>query len=118
MSYQVNYNSRFFRVHAIITDAYGIDPLKDVVVPKLLKITSYRNHSVTVAERGAPDAISYNEYGTEDYWWHIMAYNGICRYSDIVEGTTVKIPDLGSIITVTNDALSPSSTSATNTVTI
>lgn len=115
--YQVDFSNRFFRVFAITTDAYGIDPLKDKIALKLLNIQTYTYHTVNQAERGAPDLISFEEYGKEDYWWHIMAYNGIYRFNQIVEGTVIKIPELASIVQVTNDALATESNS-TATVTI
>lgn len=115
--YQVDYNNRFFRVFAISTDAYGIDPLKDKIALKLLTIKTYTFHTVNQAERGAPDLISYEEYGKEDYWWHIMAYNGIYRFNQVVEGFVLKIPQLASIVQITNDSLTGSANS-TATVTI
>lgn len=113
MSYVVDYNNKFFRVYAVTTDKYGIDPLLDKIIPKLMTIPSYTNHSVTMDERGAPDLISLREYGNEDYWWHLMAYNGVCRFRDIVEGITLKIPDLGAIIAITNDVMLSNSKSST-----
>ena len=115
--YQVDFNSRFFRVIAVTTDSQGIDPLKDKIALKLLDIQTYTYHTVNQAERGAPDLISFEEYGKEDYWWHIMAYNGIYRFNQVVEGLVLKIPQLASIVQITNDALSGSS-SSTATVTI
>lgn len=101
--YPVNYDNKFFRAFAVFTDSYGIDPLKDKIVPKLMAIPSYTVHRVTQNERGAPDLISFNAYNTEDYWWHIMQYNGVFRVSQIVEGIQLKLPDLGAIIAITNN---------------
>lgn len=103
--YEISVDNKFYRAFAIVTDAYGVDPLLDKIVPKLMKITAYKNHEVRQDERGAPDLISFREYGSEDYWWHILAYNGICRFRDLVEGLTIKIPALGALITVTNDTV-------------
>lgn len=104
--YEVDTENKFHRVFAITVDKYGIDPLLDKIAPKLQYITAYSNHTVRQEERGSPDLISFREYETEDYWWHIMSYNGICRFRDIVEGMTLKIPNLGAIISLTNDSLS------------
>lgn len=103
MTYQVDFNNRFFRVYAVTVDKYGIDPFLDKIIPKLMNITMFTNHNVVMDERGAPDLISIREYESEDYWWHIMAFNGICRFRDIVEGLTLRIPDLGAIIAITNE---------------
>lgn len=116
--YQVDYNSRFFRVMAITTDKYGIDPLKDKIAVKLLDIRTFTYHTVRQEERGAPDLISFEEYGKEDYWWHIMAYNGIYRFNEFIEGRVIKIPQLASIVQLTNDAISGAANRSTSTVTI
>ena len=117
--FTVNYANKFFRMYSIETDKYGIDPLRDKVIARLTEIRAYTIHEVNQSERGAPDLISYSEYGTEDYWWHIMAFNGICLFADIVEGTTLRIPDLGAIIQITNDVVKTSSTQdSANIVTI
>ena len=115
--YNVDFSDRFFRVFAVTVDQFGIDPLRDKIALKLLDIQTYTYHTVTQAERGAPDLISFEEYGREAYWWHIMAYNGIYRFNQVVEGLVLKIPQLASIVQITNDALSSNSNS-TATVTI
>lgn len=111
MSFTVDFSKKSYRSFAIVTDKYGIDPLLDKVVPKVLEIETFYNYTVTQAERGAPDLISFNVYGTEDYYWHIMAYNGIYRYSEFVEGRVLKIPDLASLIEITNSIDTTSSQS-------
>lgn len=116
--YNPDFNNKFFRVHAITADEYGIDPYLDKIVPKILLINSFSNHEVTQDERGAADLISLREYGAEDYWWHLMTYNGICRFRDIVQGMTLKIPDFGSIVAITNDTLVNNPTSETLITTI
>ena len=103
--YDLNMNNKFYRVFAITVDKYGIDPLQDKMTGKIAAISTYTNHEVKQDERGAPDLISEREYNTEDFWWHIMTYNGICRFRDIVEGMTLKIPELGQIVNITNDTL-------------
>ena len=92
----------FLRGEAVVYDKHGIDPLLDKIVPKLRSITRFSYHEVQHSEKGAPDLISFSVYGREDFWWHIMAYNGICRWSSIVEGMILKIPEFGSIIDINN----------------
>jgi hypothetical protein len=104
--YDLRLDNRFHRVFAIHVDRLGIDPFRDKIIPKITKITDYRNHEVSQEERGSPDLISFREYGTEDFWWHIMCYNGICSFRDIAEGITLKIPNYGALIAITNDTVS------------
>jgi hypothetical protein len=103
--YKIDMDNRFYRVFSITVDDYGIDPYLDKIVPKLQDIIAFTRHEVTQDERGAPDLISFREYESEEYWWHIMAYNGICRFRSIVEGMTIKIPDIGALIAITNDTV-------------
>src|ERR1019366_6032207 len=93
-------DSKYLRAYGIVTDAYGVDPLRDTIIPLLVAIPTYTYHSVSSDERGALDLISFKEYGTEDFWWHIQFYNGIARWKDVVEGMTLKIPDYGAILAI------------------
>lgn len=100
--------SRYQRMFSIKVDSMGIDPLKDTLVPKIQSIKTYKIHEITQDERGAPDLISVNEYGSDEFWWMIMSYNGLGSYSDITEGRSIKIPDLGSLVSiVTQHAFRP-----------
>ena len=100
-------DSKYDRFFATVADEYGIDPLKDKVLPKLLGINAYKPHTVTQDQRGAPDLIAMKFYGTEKLWWIIMAYNGIASYKDIVEGLELKIPLFSSVISaITENSIS------------
>jgi len=47
---------------------------------------------------GAPDAISYLEYGIEDYWWILCLINGIVDpINEINLGDSLIIPNTGDI---------------------
>ena len=94
-------SSKYQRVFSVVSDAYGIDPLLDTLVPLILNITVYTQHIVTQDERGAPDLISLREYGTDELWWMMLTYNGICSYTEVVEGVVLKIPDFPSLIALT-----------------
>lgn len=95
-------DSKFQRVWYIVTDEQGIDPLKDTAVPQLINIVDYTQHIVCADERGAPDLVSYREYGMSELWWVIMAYNGIILYTEIVEGTVLSIPNYSQVLSVLN----------------
>jgi hypothetical protein len=109
MATEKGIDSKYQRFYSVVSDIYGIDPLKDSLVPEILKIKTFTNHAVSQEERGAPDLISYNEYGTEELWWFILTYNGIGSFRNIVEGMTLKIPDYSAIISiVSNNSTRPS----------
>jgi hypothetical protein len=100
--------SKYQRVYSVVSDDYGIDPLLDTLVPEILKITNYSTHEINQHERGAPDLISLNEYGTDQLWWFIMVYNGIGSHRDITEGKNLKIPDYTSLVSVvTHNSIRP-----------
>ncbi len=103
--------SRYQRFFAITSDKYGVDPLRDKLIPELMKIKEFSVHSTTQDERGAPDLISLRKYNNDEFWWCIMAYNGICSYRDIVEGRSLRIPSFAGIVSVvTQHALRPNTT--------
>lgn len=110
--------SRYQRVFSIKVDSLGIDPLKDTLIPKIQSIKSYKVHEISQDERGAPDLISTNEYGSDEFWWMIMAYNGLGAYSDITEGRSLKIPDLGALISIVTQHASRQNREVVSTITI
>ena len=56
-----------------------------------------------------PDLLSYDLYGTTDYWWVLCMYNGVVRiFADMTEGTLWKIPALSDIQSMLSAAGSPS----------
>lgn len=107
----IDLTSKYLRNFAVTTDKFGIDPLLDKVVPRLRLIQTYKVHIVSQDERGAPDLIAFREYGTEDLWWVVLGYNGIGSYSDIIEGTNLKIASLTSVISlITENSIRPNKT--------
>ena len=93
-------SSKHLRSYGLTTDRFGVDPLLDKVVPRLLGIQTFTTYVVRQDERAAPDMISFRNYGIQDLWWHILLYNGISIYKDIVEGLVLKIPEYASIISI------------------
>lgn len=44
---------------------------------------------------GRPDLISQKVYGTTNYWWFILWFNGVCdAWNDIREGMLLAYPSL------------------------
>lgn len=47
---------------------------------------------------GRPDLISIDVYGSQDYWWMLMKYNGVCDvFSELVDGTMIELPSLSDL---------------------
>lgn len=100
--------SKYLRIFSVEVDRQGIDPLKDKLIPLITQIQKYTTHSITQDERASPDLISLREYGTDELWWMIMAYNGVGSYRELVEGRSLKVPDFASIVSiVTSNAVRP-----------
>lgn len=103
--------SKYQRFFAVTSDQYGVDPLRDKIVPQLMKITNFTTHDVLQDERAAPDLISLREYGSDEFWWIILNYNGLCSYRNVIEGISLRIPAITDVIaTVTNNAVTPNVT--------
>lgn len=96
-------NSRYSREYAIVVDEFGIDPLVDNMYSRIQSIGLYTMYEVKQHERMAIDLISINAYGTDEFWWHIMAYNGITRAAQIVEGLNLRIPNKSDLVALTSD---------------
>jgi hypothetical protein len=88
---------RTAREYAVQVDGHGIDPLRDKQIPEIQKIYLYSDYVVGQHERGALDLISINHYGSNQWWWHIMVYNSITRFSQVVQGLKLKMPDISSL---------------------
>lgn len=109
--------SKYQRVYAVTTDQYGIDALRDKMIPAITKIRGYTNHQVQQDERAAPDLISEREYNSDEFWWIIMAYNGLSTYRSLVEGMILKIPNLSEVVNaVTENSIRPNSVKRTITI--
>ncbi len=39
-----------------------------------------------------PDLVSNNFYGTVDYWWKLMQYNGLYDILEFKSGTVIRVP--------------------------
>ena len=48
---------------------------------------------VTKRHEYRPDLLSYEAYGTIDFWWKIMEANNIKDIWDFKAGTNIRIPD-------------------------
>ncbi len=95
-------SSRYDREYAIQVDEYGIDPLRDNMMDRIQSITVYTLYQVQQHERMAIDLISLTAYGTDEFWWHIMAYNGITRPSQIIEGLDLRLPNKADLVRLTS----------------
>lgn len=103
-------NSKYQRVHSVTSDKFGVDPLRDRLIPLINRIQSYDTHQIQQDERGAPDLIAERRYGSDEFWWIILAFNGISSYRKLVEGMTIRIPNISNVVSiVTENSIRPNS---------
>ena len=62
-----------------------------------LKDLPYIGERVVQAEVKRPDLLSYNIYGSTQYWWILMWYNDILSINDLTLGTKIKYPSYSDI---------------------
>jgi hypothetical protein len=72
------------------------EPLNSYFLEALVKIPYSGVLTITTQEH-RPDLISYDIYGSTQYWWIIMAYNGLSSINDIKAGDTITFPSLASL---------------------
>lgn len=52
-------------------------------------------YRVTRDDTGRPDLISLKLYGTIDFWWMLMKYNGVDDvWNELYPGQMLKVPDV------------------------
>ena len=67
-------------------------------LPYFLRNSIGQVRRINVSKEGAPDLISYQEYGTHDLWWVLsMANQMIIPEEEIAIGTNVYIPGQGDL---------------------
>lgn len=88
----VNFTSRY-RTSTVVF--YGDDRKTTFTTYKRSSIPESETDTfltVTSAIEYRPDIVSYKAYGTPDYWWRILEFNGIYDISDFRAGRNIRIP--------------------------
>jgi hypothetical protein len=58
-------------------------------------------HTVTEADESRIDLIAYKYYQTPELWWVIAEANGLMfPCEELAEGTVLRVPDLGNLMTL------------------
>lgn len=71
-----------------ILDSYLCSQVKNIPYSGVLTVTS---------QAGRPDLVSYDIYGSTQYWWVIMLYNDISSPQDLVVGMPISFPSISSL---------------------
>lgn len=57
------------------------------------RVTLYDQFRVTIPYENAPDKIAHKVYGSIDYWWVIMQYNGFIYPEHIALDSIIRVPN-------------------------
>jgi hypothetical protein len=80
-----------------VVDELGSDPLRDPSFDAIQKVTSYTYFSIDESLENNAAKISSMVYGTNAYWWAILAYNGIPDNFSLKRGMRLRIPNLNEL---------------------
>lgn len=72
-------------------DRWGIDPLTAEVFDQV-DLGDAAKTTVTEAQAGDPQILSYMNYRTVNYWTHILIANALVHPSELVPGQVVLLP--------------------------
>lgn len=73
------------------------DTMDSVMLGEIRKLPSAGTYRVRSLEDQRPDLISNNLYGTVEYWWIVLLYNGYIDFTKILGDITIQYPTKGSI---------------------
>ena len=69
------------------------DPLTSSMFENVRKLRSGGNYIVQ-GDGERPDNISFKLYGSTEYWWIILIYNGLIEHNRISNGQQIKYPEI------------------------
>ena len=97
-----------------------LDFLKSQYIGLAFANLDYTLYTLTSADAGCPDLISYRAYGDESYYWIILFFNGIVNpYLELTTGLQLRIPTLNQALSyIKNNTYIQSAQSANQVVTI
>lgn len=87
----------------IMTDNDGIQSIDPISFDfneffEFMRSRIIKTRRIKESEEGAPDLISFQEYGDDQYWWIIMYINKIQDpINELTAGTVIAIPRISDI---------------------
>lgn len=74
----------------------GFEVMDSAMVNLVQKLPQVGYLTVTT-QAGRPDLLSYDLYGTVDYWWILLLYNGINLINGLTVGKVISYPSEDSL---------------------
>lgn len=78
-------------------DEHGQDPLSNTKLDRILALSSSREIEIDSATEANPQLIAYREYGSPEYYWVVLYYNGIGYSFELVAGMIIQLPSAAAI---------------------
>jgi len=75
------------------------DDLDSYFLDALLKLPLAGAYAIE-GEAVRPDALSVNLYGSTQYWWILLVYNGMVSHEELTIGKTIFYPSLDQLETL------------------
>lgn len=75
----------------------GYDILDSEFVDELPSLPTHGKYIVSSFEVGRLDSISYKIYGSTQFWWILLLYNGYSSVDEVTVGTSLNYPSLLSL---------------------
>lgn len=91
------------RSNFVVQDKYGVDPLADDLIDKILAISSYSEHTVTPSEESNPQLLADTYYSNVELYFIILYYNGIGNSFALARGAQIKIPSRNEVFRLLAD---------------
>ena len=91
-----DYSERFTLAKFMNFDTDNYDPLTSYVLNNIGDIPPAGKMRVDGLDF-RPDVLSFVLYGSTQYWWVLMLYNGFLTVDDIKTGMEIKYPDMSDL---------------------
>ena len=95
MTQQAYNRANFFGTQTDNSGTISTDPVAFDFVEffEFMRTKRVKQRRISAAEEGSPDLISFQEYGSEQYWWVIMFINKIQDpINELTAGTLIAVP--------------------------
>ena len=85
-------SSRYANAELIYWGPLNLITFKTYVKPKITKSPGDKFTVISAGMEYRPDQLSQSAYGTPEYWWKIMEYNGMKDIMEFKAGTNIILP--------------------------
>jgi hypothetical protein len=92
----VRVSSRYDMIKFFEMNKDNLDPLTSFYAENIKRLPYVGEYTV-IKEVKRPDLLSYNIYGSTQYWWILLLYNDLSGVNDLVAGAQIRYPSHSTI---------------------